>query len=165
MALDQTITWHEPITYKWAVTKTDPTLLSVAVFFGITLLIVKVTSVFTSQPIIGWPATYVVAVISGLATAYVIPFVVRFGNRTCSIGESGITCDELVVPRWRNTHWDWASIEYCIIKRVVVRRRTYQVLVIHTTNNEDHSLGLNDEMDLQKVESAILRADCKLRTA
>jgi len=161
-----TLTWHEPLTYKWAVTKTEPTALSLAAFVGVTVLMILLARISSASPaLLGWPATSFIALVCGLVTAYLLPFIIRFGNRTCSIDESGIKCDELVAAKWRNQFWSWESVQYCIIKPVVVRSRTYQVLLIHTTADEEYSMALSDEIDMRNVESAILRANCQLRVA
>ena len=158
------LTWHEPLTYKWAITKTEPTLWSLGALVTVTLLVIGITAITGASPVLGWPVTVFIALVCGLVTAYLLPFLLRFGNRTCSIDESGIKCDELVAAKWRNHIWSWESIQYCVIKPVVVRRRTYQVLLIHTASNEEHSMAISDEIDRNKVESAILRSGCQLRT-
>lgn len=161
----EAISWHEPITYKWAVAKSLPLWASLLIFAGVAALILGVSSAHGTQPALGWPATYVVAIASGLAVAYVIPFITRFGNRACSIDDSGIRCDELVGSKWRNQQWNWDSIQYCVVKPVVVRRRSYQVLLICTTSGEEHALGISDEVNSNKIESAVLRSGCQLRNA
>jgi hypothetical protein len=160
------LTWHEPLSYKKIGTVTSPSWLSLVTFVGVTALILVVYSLRGKAPDLGWPTTSFIAVVCGATMAYVIPFITRFGNRVCSIDENGVQCDELVGTHWRNRHWDWQSLEYCALKRVLVGRKTHVVLLLRTTAGEEHSLGLNaEEVDPQKIESAVLRNGCALRNA